>query len=82
MGWPVFITPFLSETEAYGSGTNQSHILFCNPKYCHIAADGSIEIAVSVDRYFDFSQTAVRGTQHEDFGVAPPQGVVILQGVN
>jgi HK97 family phage major capsid protein len=82
MGWPVYITPFLSETESYGSGTNQSHIIFANPKYLHIAADGSIEIAVSVERYFDFAQTAVRAIQHEDFGVAPAAGVVTLQGVN
>ena len=82
MGWPVFVTWTISETEAVGSGTNQSHILFTNPKYMHIAQDGNIEMAVSTERYFDAAQTAVRAVQHEDFGFAPAQGLVTLQGVN
>jgi HK97 family phage major capsid protein len=82
MGWPVFITPFILENEAVGSGTNQSHILFSNPKYIHLAQDSAIEIAVSTERYFDYAQTAVRGIAHLDTGVAPAAGVIALIGVN
>jgi HK97 family phage major capsid protein len=81
LGWPVFVTPFILENEAVGSGTNQSHIIFSNPKYLHIGQDGSIEIAVSVERYFDYAQTAVRSVQHEDFGFAPAAGIVAFVGI-
>ena len=82
MGYPVYVSPYILENEAVGSGTNQSHLIFTNPTYCHIGQDASIEIAVSLERYFDAAQTAVRGLQHEDFGFAPPQGIVVLAGVN
>jgi HK97 family phage major capsid protein len=82
MGWPVYITPFLLENEALGSGTNQAHAIFTNPRYLHIAADGNIEIAYSTERFFDANQTAIRAVQHEDFGQAPPLGIVVLRGIN
>lgn len=82
MGYPVFVTPAIPENETLGSGTNQSHIVFTNPRYLHIAQDSNIEFAVSLERYFDLGQTAIRGIQHEDFGFAPPQGVVVLRGIN
>jgi HK97 family phage major capsid protein len=81
-GWPVFVTPFLLENQALGSGSNQSTLIFTNPKYCHIAADGDIQIAISTERFFDASQTAIRAVQHEDFGYAPPQGIIALGGIN
>ena len=82
MGCPLYVSPYISETETLGSGSAQSHLIFCNPSYCHIAQDSSIEIAVSLERYFDSAQTAIRALQHEDFQFAPPQGVIVLQGVN
>jgi HK97 family phage major capsid protein len=82
LGWPVFVTPFILENEAVGSGTNQSHIIFSNPKYLHCGQGESIEIAVSVERYFDFAQTAVRSVQHEDFGFAPAAGIIALVGIS
>jgi HK97 family phage major capsid protein len=82
MGWPVFVTPFILENEAVGSGSSQSHIIFSNPSYLHIAQDDSIAMAVSTERYFDVNQTAIRATQHLDGAVSPAAGVVILFGVN
>jgi HK97 family phage major capsid protein len=82
MGWPVYVTPFLLENEALGSGTNQAHAVFTNPRYLHIGQDANIEIAYSTERFFDAAQTAVRATQHLDFGEAPAQGVVVLRGIN
>jgi len=82
MGWPVYVTPFILENLANGSGTNQSWILFSNPKYLHIAQDGNVEIAWSQERFFDSNQTACRAVVHADFGQAPPLGVVVLKGVN
>ena len=59
MGWPVYITPFLLENEALGSGTNQAHAIFTNPgRYLHIGQDSGIEIMISLERYFDAAQTA------------------------
>ena len=82
MGYPVFVSPYIPETMALGSGTNQSMLILTNPRYVSIAQDSNIEIAISTERYFDAAQTAIRATHHSDFGVAPPQGVVILDGVN
>jgi HK97 family phage major capsid protein len=81
-GWPVFVTPAISESEANGSGTNQSHIIFCNPKYLHIAEDSALEVMVSTERYFEANQVGVRGTHRIDLGYSPAAGVVVLNGVN
>jgi hypothetical protein len=78
----VFVTPFLLENESLGSGTNQAHAIFTNPRYIHIGQDGNIEIAYSTERFFDANQTAVRAVQHIDWGEAPPLGVVVLRGIN
>jgi len=82
LGYPAFVTPFLTEDQALGSGTNQATAVFMNPKYAHIAADGSVEIAISTERFFDANQTAIRAVQHEDFGFAPAAGVIVLKGIN
>lgn len=82
MGWPVFVTPALLENEALGSGTNQAHCIFTNPKYLHIAQDGNIEIAYSLERYFDANQCAIRACNHEDFGYAPAAGIICCRGIN
>jgi HK97 family phage major capsid protein len=82
MGWPVFVTPFLAENQSLGSGSNQASVILTNPKYCHIAQDGVLELAISTERFFDSAQTAIRAMNHEDFGFAPAAGVVVIQGVN
>jgi HK97 family phage major capsid protein len=82
LGYPVYVSPFIPEKESNGSGTNQSHIIFTNPSYLHIANDTAIEIAYSLERFFDANQTAIRGCNHEDFGLAPAAGVIVLKGVN
>jgi HK97 family phage major capsid protein len=82
MGYPLFCTPAISEAEAVGSGTNQSHMIFTNPRYCHIAQDENIEIAISTERFFDSNQTAIRATQHEDAAYSPAAGITVLQGIN
>jgi HK97 family phage major capsid protein len=83
MGWPVYVTPFIAENEALGSGTNQSHVIFTNPsRYIHVGQDQGIEIAYSTERFFDSAQTAIRAVQHLDWGEAPGAAVVVLRGVN
>jgi HK97 family phage major capsid protein len=82
MGWPCYISPFILENEAVGSGSSQSHVIFSNPSYIHLAQDNSIEIAISTERFFDQNSTAIRAVQHLDGAVSPAAGVVILFGVN
>jgi HK97 family phage major capsid protein len=82
LGYPVFVSPEIPENLANGSGTNQSYIALANPKYLHIAQSGEIEIATSVERYFELNQTAVRVSQGIDFATAPAAGVCLLKGVN
>ena len=81
-GWPVYVSPFVSETETNGSGTNQSHIIFTNPRYLHLGEDTGLEIAVSLDRYFELNAVGIRGVHRIDTGFAPPAGIVVLSGVN
>lgn len=81
-GWPVFVTPFIAENEANGSGTNQSHIIYCNPKYLQVAEGDGLQLLVSQERYLEYNQIGIRGTQQHDFAVAPAAGVCILKGVN
>ena len=81
-GWPVFVSPFVSEAETNGSGTNQSHIVFCNPRYLHLGEDTGLEIMISLERYFDSNQVGIRGTHRIDTGFAPASGIVVLSGVN
>jgi HK97 family phage major capsid protein len=83
MGWPVYVTPYLLENEALGSGTNQAHAIFTNPsRYLHIGQDSGIEIAFSLERLFDSAQTMIRGIQHEDFQYCPPSAVICCRGIN
>jgi HK97 family phage major capsid protein len=82
LGYPVFVTPYIPETQTLGSGSGQASIIFANPKYLHVAQDSALEIAVSLERFFDANQVAIRGTSHEDFAVAPAAGVIVLLGVN
>lgn len=81
-GAPVFVTPFLAENESVGSGSNQSHLVYTNPRYLHVADGNHFEITLSTDRYFEANQTAIRGVHRHDFGVGPAAGVVVCQGVN
>ncbi len=82
LGWPVYVTPFIAENETNGSGTNQSHIIFANPKYLHVGTSDNFEILLSTERYFENNQTAIRGIHRHDLAVGPAAGVVVLKGVN
>ncbi len=81
-GYPVYVSAEFPTNQAVGSGTNQSYIVFTNPQYINIADSGGLELMVSFERFFDSNQTALRGVRRIDFGYAPAQAVVILQGVN
>lgn len=82
LGFPLYVTPFISQTESVGSGTNLSHLIFTNPKYLHIAQNDSITMAVSTEYMFGSNMTCLRATQEIDFGVAPAAGVQVLQGIS
>jgi HK97 family phage major capsid protein len=82
MGWPVFVSPAIPENQTNGSGSSQSYAVFTNPQYIHIAQSGGLEIGISTERAFEYNQTMIRAVTMADFGVAPPAGLVILQGVN
>lgn len=82
LGYPVYVTPAISQAETYGSGSAQSHLILTNPKYLHIAQGGPLAIAISTERFFDANQTAIRAVQEEDMGYAPAAGITVLQGIN
>lgn len=82
MGYKVFVSAEFPTNQAVGSGSNQSFILFTNPTYLHIADAGSLELAVSFERFFDSNETAIRGVHRLDHGFGPSQAIILLQGVN
>lgn len=82
LGYPIFVTQQISQTQSVGSGSNQSSLLFVNPSYLAIAMSDSIALAVSTEFAFSSNATCLRGTQEVDAGVAPPQGLIVLQGIN
>jgi HK97 family phage major capsid protein len=81
-GYPVYVSAEFPTNQAVGSGSNQSYIVFTNPQYLNIADAGSLELAVSFERFFDSNQTAVRGVHRVDFGYAPASAIILLKGVN
>jgi HK97 family phage major capsid protein len=81
-GWPIYDTTWIAQDQANGSGSNQSYMVLTNPQYIMIGEPGTVEIAVSTEFYFDRNQVAVRGVKRTDIAIAPPKGVVILQGIN
>jgi HK97 family phage major capsid protein len=82
LGHPVFVSPVIPENQTNGSGTSQSYLIFTNPRYLHVGDSGSVEIARSEERFFDYNQLAIRGVHSHDLAVGPDSGVVILQGIN
>jgi HK97 family phage major capsid protein len=82
MGSPIYISPYLPENETLGSGSAQSHLILMNPKYGHLAQSGGVEIMVSLERYFDQNQTAIKAVTHNDTGYQPAAGIIVLLGVN
>jgi HK97 family phage major capsid protein len=81
LGYPVYLSAEFPTNLAIGSGSNQSYILFTNPQYLHIADRGSLELAVSFERFFDANETAIRGVHQIDHGFAPAAAIIILDGV-
>lgn len=78
-GEDVFVTPRIPNT--LGASSNESYICRANPAYFHIGDSGSVEIAVSLDRFFDADQVAIRGVHGIDYGFGPAAGIVVLQNV-
>ena len=78
-GEDVFVTPRIPNT--LGASSNESYILRTNPSYLHIGDSGSVEVAVSLDRFFDADQVAIRGVHGIDYGFGPAAGIVILNNV-
>ena len=77
MGFPVYLSVRIPNH--VGSGSATSFIVLTNPSYLHIGDAGSIEIAVSGERFFDSNQTAIRGVQRHDFQAQ--KGPILLDNV-
>lgn len=81
LGFPVFVSAEFPTNQAVGSGSNQSYAVFTNPAYIQIG-DGSFELSVSFERFFDSNETAIRGIHRVDYGYAPAAAIVLLKGIN
>lgn len=78
-GEPVFLTPRIPTN--LGAGTNETYIIRTNPSYIHLGDSGTVEIAVSGERFFENNQTAIRAVNRHDFGYSPAAGIVKLTAV-
>jgi HK97 family phage major capsid protein len=83
MGYPLYVTTSISETEALGSGTNQSHLILTTPRSIHIGEDHDVTMQVALDgQYFDAAQAGLRIGRQLDFAYQPAAGLVCLVGIN
>jgi hypothetical protein len=82
LGFPVFLTTSIPTNEAVSSGTNQSHIIFTNPKTINIAESGDVTLEASADFALDSAEVAVRVGHLIDFGYAPASSIIALVGIN
>jgi HK97 family phage major capsid protein len=82
LGWPVYLTTSIPTNEAVSSGTNQSHIIFTNPKTINIAESGDVTLAASTDFALDSAEVAVRVGHYVDFGYQPAASIIALVGIN
>lgn len=78
-GEDVYVTPRIPNT--LGASSNASYICRANPEYFHIGDSGGVEVAVSLDRFFDQDQVAIRATHGLDYAFGPAAGIVILNNV-
>jgi HK97 family phage major capsid protein len=82
-GWPVYATASIPVNEAVGSGSNQSHLIFCNPsRSIHIAESGDIDLLVSDEFLFDSADACIRVGHKVDFGYSPVSSLIALTGIN
>lgn len=82
MGFPVYSTTGISETEALGSGSNQSHLILCTPRSIHVAQDADVSMEVALEAFFDSAQVGLRIGHQVDLGYAPPASIIALLGIN
>jgi HK97 family phage major capsid protein len=82
MGFPLFVTASISEAEALGSGSNQSHLILAAPRAIHIAQDEDVSMTVGLEAYLDSAQAGLRIGHQVDFAYAPASSLIALLGVN
>ncbi len=82
LGWPVFVTTSIPTNEAVSSGTNQSHIVFTNPRAINIAESGDVSLEASTDFALESAEVAVRVGHRVDFAYQPSASLIVLQGIN
>src|SRR6267142_1167495 len=80
-GFPVFSTASIPVTESVGSGSNQSHAVFTNPKAIHIAESGDVSLETSTDFALESGDVALRVGHKIAFGYQPAASLVVLAGI-
>ena len=81
-GWPLYLDTAISNSEALGSGSAQSHLVLCSPPNIAIGQDNALAFAVSTDFGLDTGDINVRLIHHVDIDYQPRAGFVILRGIN
>lgn len=84
LGHPVFVTNEISNTEANGSSTGQSHIVLAHPASIHVGESGTIMLAIASDfaDAYEKNQIGLRVGHQVAFDYAPPASIQVLRGVN
>lgn len=82
MGFPVFVSASISETESLGSGSGQSHLILAKPNAVHIGESGDVQMDVALEAYFDSAQVGLRISHWVDVGYAPAASIICLLGIN
>lgn len=80
LGFPVYLSVRIPQS--LSSPANKTYGVFGNPsRYWMIGSGGQPEIAISLERYFDAGQVAVRLIDYYSHTLPQPQATVILEGI-
>jgi HK97 family phage major capsid protein len=83
MGFPVYCSTSISETQSLGSGSNQSTLILTTPtRSIHIGEDHAVTMEVGLEAYFDSGQAGLRFSRQLDFAYAPAASLICLMGIN
>ena len=84
LNWPVYVTNSISNSEANGSSTGQSHAILTNPRAIHVGESGQIALAVAdqFDDAFEKGQVGLRVGHQIAFDYQPVAAIHVLAGIS
>lgn len=80
LGYPVYLSTQVLTNETKGTGTNLSHVIYGDFRYCAILERQALELAVSEHVAFNTDQTAVRAIARSAIALTQPTAFAVATG--